>query len=222
MMPGGATPLGALAYIAAAFELAHQVRALGIEPPRAVYIGVGSTCTSAGLLAGFALASRLGIGFRSPPKLVSVRVTPWPVTASFRIVGLARRALRLLAALAKEPGLELDARGLSANLELEGRFLGAGYGRATRSGERAIELGSAAGLPGLDPMYSGKALAGFIDALESSSRAVGEKTGGPLVFWSTKSSAPLPDVSPDFEKPTLSRALRFIEQAGEMQQRSPP
>ena len=40
-----------------------------------------------------ALAARLGIGFvdargrPAPPDLVSVRVTPWPVTSAFRIVG---------------------------------------------------------------------------------------------------------------------------------------
>jgi 1-aminocyclopropane-1-carboxylate deaminase/D-cysteine desulfhydrase-like pyridoxal-dependent ACC family enzyme len=61
MVPGGATPLGALGYIAAAFELARQV-ASGVLPlPESVVVGVGSTCTSAGLLAGMTLAARLGV-----------------------------------------------------------------------------------------------------------------------------------------------------------------
>ena len=92
MMPGGATPDGALGYVSAALELAQQVAAGELEPPRRVFVGVGSTCTSAGLLVGFHLAARLGLGFREPPQVVSCVVTPLPVTSRFRILGLAVRA----------------------------------------------------------------------------------------------------------------------------------
>src|SRR5205085_439282 len=89
MPPGGATPRGALGYVSAALELATQVSQGQLPIPRTVTIGVGSTCTSAGLLVGLRVAARLGLGWKEAPRLVSVRVTPWPVTAHARIVSLA-------------------------------------------------------------------------------------------------------------------------------------
>ncbi len=53
MPPGAATPLGALGHAGAALELGHQVGDRTIE---AIVLPVGSTCTSAGLLVGTALA----------------------------------------------------------------------------------------------------------------------------------------------------------------------
>src|SRR5262249_17328327 len=157
--PGGATPLGALGYVAAAFELARQVQSGAVPLPERVVVGVGSTCTSAGLLAGMTLAARLGVGFvrngrEAPPRLVSVRVTPWPVTAAFRIAGLAVRATELLAELTGDASLKLDRALLASRLTVDGRFLGRGYGFGTEAGDRATALFAAAGGPPLDSTYS--------------------------------------------------------------------
>jgi D-cysteine desulfhydrase len=93
--------VGALGYVSAALELAEQIEAGVLPPPRRIVVGIGSTCTTAGLLVGLDLARRLGIGFRNAePELVAVRVTPWPVTSRFRILGLAERTARVVAALA--------------------------------------------------------------------------------------------------------------------------
>src|SRR5690606_25477518 len=108
MAPGGATPWGALGYVSAALELAKQVESGALPAPRRVVVGVGSTCTSAGLLVGFELAFRRGLGFRrAPPELIAVRVTPWPITSRYRIGALAERTSCLLARLAYDPALAL-------------------------------------------------------------------------------------------------------------------
>ena len=60
--PGGATALGALGYVSAGLELAQQIARHELPVPRRVIVGVGSTCTSAGLLVGLALAGHLGRG----------------------------------------------------------------------------------------------------------------------------------------------------------------
>jgi D-cysteine desulfhydrase len=193
MVPGGATPLGALGYVAAAFELARQVQSGVLPLPERVVVGVGSTCTSAGLLAGMSLAARLGIGFvkngqEAPPRLVSVRVTPWPVTAAFRIVGLAVRATELLSTLTGDPSLRLGRALLGARLTVDGRFLGRGYGFGTEGGDRATALFAAAGGPPLDSTYSAKSAAYLIAARQ----APPAPASGPILYWATKSSAPLP------------------------------
>ncbi len=216
MAPGGATPHGALGYVAAALELAEQVHRGALEPPACVVVGVGSTCTSAGLLVGFAHAARLGIGFRAPPQLVSVRVTPWPITARFRILGLAERTARLLAELAGDPRLALRSSDLDAALAIDGRELGRGYGRPSPSGLEALHEFRRAGLFPLDVTYSSKAAAGLF--------ALARKhTPGPLLFWSTKSTAPLPHVeaealgsAPPVARRWMLRAERKLGALGEL------
>jgi D-cysteine desulfhydrase len=192
MVPGGATPRGGLGYVSAALEVAHQVEAGAMPRPSVIVVGVGSTCTSAGLLVGFHHAARMGIGFvgadgrPAPPRLVAVRVTPWPVTAAFRIARLAVRVSEELATLAGDPSLALAYGELRAQLTVDGRQLGGGYGRPTPAGLRALEAFDAHPIA-LDTTYSAKAAAAFIELARRG-------TDGPLLFWSTKSTVPLPDV----------------------------
>ena len=138
MVPGGATEVGALGYISAALELAEQVDRGELPVPAQLVIGVGSTCTSAGLLLGLRLAAERGLGWERPPRLVSARVTPWPITSPWRIVDLAERTGRLLAERTGDPSFAVDRRTLRAGLEVDGRYLGRGYGEPTPEGRAAI------------------------------------------------------------------------------------
>jgi D-cysteine desulfhydrase len=202
MVPGGATPLGALGYVSAGLELGAQVRSGACPAPETVLVGVGSTCTSAGLLVGLTLAARLGLGFRSAPELRSVRVSPWPVTARARIVRLAARTSALLALLTGDERLALGARELGARFSVDPGFLGAGYGLPTPAGDEATEIFAPFGLP-LDGTYSAKSAAGALSALRRGAR-------GPLLYWATKSSAPLPEVGPSELESAGALAARFL------------
>ncbi len=188
MVPGGATALGALGYVSGGLELALQVEARELPPPRRVVVATGSNCTTAGLLVGLVLAARLGIGFRgsagaAPPRLVGVRVTPWPVTSVWRILELAHRASRLLAELASDERLVVERRELRAQLELDGSELGGGYGMATASGREAVALfDEHAGLE-LETTYSGKSAAALVKPLRGDA-------GGPILYWSTRTAPP--------------------------------
>ena len=199
MVPGGATPRGALGYVSAALELALQVAEGALPAPRKLFLGVGSTCTTAGLLLGLRLAARRGIGFLAPPEVVAVRVTPWPVTAAWRIAALARRASELLHRLSGDPRALVDEATLRAGLRVDGGELGRGYGHPTRRGREAIRrFGALEGLT-LDTTYSGKAAAGMLRALRAGLRE-------PALFWSTKSTAPLPAVGDAPPPQALARA----------------
>lgn len=212
MVPGGATPLGALGYVSAALELAQQVEAGDLPRPEHVLIGVGSTCTSAGLLVGFAHAARLGLGFRDaqgrpcPPTLLSVRVTPWPVTSKARVVGLAVRTSELLARLCGDPALQLTRAVLGQHFQVTGAFLGGGYGEATAEGRRAIDLWREHAGHELDTTYSAKSAAALLWHAQ-------QKRPGAAVLWATKSSVPLPAVNMEAVRAAPKRALRWIERA---------
>jgi D-cysteine desulfhydrase len=202
MPPGGATPLGALGYVSAALELAAQIERGELPAPAEVIVGVGSTCTSAGLLVGLALAARLGIGWRggARARLISVRVTPWPVTSAYRIIGLAARTASLLAALTHDRAFSFTRPELGAGLVLDGARIGPGYGRPSRAGLDAIARLEPFASLALDTTYASKAAAGLLARVAHSPEVV-------RVFWSTKSSAALPVVSED-ELSVVAPAVR--------------
>jgi len=190
MVPGGATPEGALGYVNAALELAVQIEHGALPRPARVVVAGGSGCTTAGLLAGFALAARLGVGFSESgpnrvPELVSVRVTPWPVTSRLRLSRLAAATSRLVSTLAGDGALGASAESLARRLRIDPRFLGKGYGYATREGTEAMELFRRAGGPELEPTYSAKAVAGLL-------RSLRERDDGPVLYWATRSAVPPP------------------------------
>jgi D-cysteine desulfhydrase len=212
MVPGGATPEGALGYVSAALELSLQVHRGVLPRPVRVLVAGGSGCTTAGLLVGFAVASRLGIGFARAgdggPELCSVRVTPWPVTSRFRLVGLAAETSALLAALTGNDAVRFGRAELGARLVIDARFLGRGYGYATKEGRAAIRLFEECGGPLLETTYSAKAAAAFI-------RLLGDGSAGPTVYWATRSAAPPPSASP-WPARTAKGVVRWAERTARL------
>ncbi len=195
MVPGGATPAGALGYASAAFELLEQVDAGLLPLPRRIFIATGSTCTAAGLLLGLAIGSRdLG---RRLPELVAVRVTPWPVTAASRIASLAAKAGLLLESMG---GQSVPYGQLRAGLRVEGGQLGRGYGVPTAAGRAAIAQAAEVHPVQLDTTYSAKAAAATF----------APRGEGPSLFWATKSAAPLPCAPAERIEAAPARMRRWL------------
>jgi 1-aminocyclopropane-1-carboxylate deaminase/D-cysteine desulfhydrase-like pyridoxal-dependent ACC family enzyme len=199
MPPGGATPIGTLGAASAAFELAEQVAAGVAPPPRRIVLPVGSTCTTAGLLAGLALARALGVWKWPLPIVHAVRVTPWPVTSRVMITQLAAYTLARVAQLGG-PRVELDG----SRLVVDRRELGRGYGRITPRAQAAMttladgEWTADATAPRLDGVYSAKAASALL--------RLHREGEGPLLFWSTKSTTTLDAPS----ESALARAPRAL------------
>lgn len=187
MAPGAASPEGAFGALSAAIELAEQVQAGACPPPRHLVVAVGSTCTTAGLLVGLHVAAHLGIGFGSAgrrlPKVMAVRVTPWPITSAWRIAGLAHRTAQRLERLTGG-SIRIGYDQLRDSLQVLGDDFGHGYGLVTARGVRAAAAFRNAGGPALDVVYSAKSGAALLD--------IARATSEPVLFWATKSTAPLP------------------------------
>ena len=184
MPPGGATTIGTFGALAAAFEVAEQIEARLLPLPTRIVLAVGSTCTTAGLLAGLHLARAVGAWRWPLPIVHGVRVTPWPVTSRLRIAVLAAQTLDRVGALGgQHPAIPL--RALLAGLVIDGRELGPGYGKPTATSTEALT--TLAHGPRLDGVYSAKAAAAALRLHRASV--------GPILFWSSKSTArlPLPD-----------------------------
>jgi D-cysteine desulfhydrase len=180
MPPGGATPVGTMGALSGALELALQIERGEVPPPKRIVVGVGSTCTISGIVAGLALGHAIG-AWRWPVPLVhGVRVTPWPVTSPAVIADLAYRTLARIERLGG-PRVAIGRRELLSRFLVDGREIGAGYGKRTERGDAATR--TLAG-PRLDGVYAAKAAAGLLRLHASGV--------GPLVFWASKSHALLP------------------------------
>jgi L-cysteate sulfo-lyase len=143
---GGSSPVGALGYVNAALELLQQANDQGLRIDLVV-VGTGSTGTQAGLVAGLEGANAridvLGICVRRP------------AAAQIEVV------LRTADATAAHLGLagQIDRARVCAN----GDYVGRGYGVPTAGTLEAIRLAAESEGLLLDPVYTGKAMAGLID-----------------------------------------------------------
>lgn len=138
---GGSNPTGALGYVACAQELlTADVR---ID---AVVHGTGSGGTQAGLVAGL-------WGSRSGIPVVGVSVRQQEAVQVELVHDLAARTLRLLGV---DDELPRDA------VTVDDRFVGPGYGVPTQEMVDAIELVARTEGVLLDPVYSGKGMAGLL------------------------------------------------------------
>lgn len=156
---GGSTPIGALGFVAAWFELSDQCAAAGVEPRWIVH-----ATSSGGTQAGLEGTRRmLGI---EEPRVLGVSVAKTAGELSDEVGELVAGVMELLGA---DPD---DAPG-----EILEGYMGSAYGEPTEGGRAALELlARTEGIP-TDPVYSAKALHGLIDhALD---------LGGPIVFWHT-------------------------------------
>jgi 1-aminocyclopropane-1-carboxylate deaminase/D-cysteine desulfhydrase-like pyridoxal-dependent ACC family enzyme len=174
-----------LGYVSAGLELAQQVAAGACPPPSVVVLPIGSSATTAGIVAGLALARKIGL-WRAPlPRVDAVRIAAWPLSRRARVLSLAQRALARVAELTGQGSLGLPPQALPP-VTLVTEQLGAGYPHATAAGTAARQLFERAGLPILDDTYSAKAAAHALHLMRGSGP-------GPVLLWCTKSST-LPNV----------------------------
>lgn len=177
---GGSTPVGALGYVNAALELLYQAGDMGLRIDRVVH-ATGSAGTQAGLVTGLnALNSGipvLGIGVRAPKDRQEANV-----------FALAEKT----AALAGAPGVVRQEH-IQANCD----YVGQGYGLPTEGMSEAVKLLAQKEGVLLDPVYSGKGMAGLIDLVTKGSFDKDENivflhTGGSVALFGYPDAFGLP------------------------------
>jgi D-cysteine desulfhydrase len=160
---GGATAVGCLGYVEAAFELEEQLPG----PAEAVVLATGSCGTQAGLHLGAALT---GAAWR----LVGISVSRPVAECRERIGSLARGAAGVL-----------GVRPVLGDVEVcDG--IGPGYGRPSRAGQAAAALTARTEGLFLDPVFTAKAMATLAAAAETGALT------GPVVFLHTGGAGGLP------------------------------
>ena len=171
---GGSNATGALGYAHVALELLAQANEMGLRIDRLVH-ATGSAGTQAGLVAGLeALNSGirvLGIGVRLPRDRQEANV------------------FKLAQATAEKLGLKTPIRreAVEANCD----YVGEGYGIPTAGMAEAIAMLARSEGIFLDPVYSGKGMAGLIDLIRKGMFAADENivflhTGGQVGLFGYK------------------------------------
>ncbi|HUG56820.1 MAG TPA: D-cysteine desulfhydrase [Candidimonas sp.] len=169
---GGSNPVGALGYVACAQELLTQSFETGVRIDHVVH-ATGSTGTQAGLVVGLRASNSgipvYGVSVRAPKAKQEENV--WNlVQATVDYMGL--------------PAGSVDRSDVVANSD----YVGDGYGLPTDSMVEALRLAAEHEAILLDPVYSGKGMAGLIDLIRTGHFKKGENvvfvhTGGAVGLY---------------------------------------
>jgi len=168
---GGSSAVGTLGYVSGTLELVSQLFQLGREPSR-LYYANGSRGTQAGLVLGAKLYS-------APYAVHGIAVSGGEPEKIERALRIANAASEILGA---------SVRISAEDLLNDGNYIGPGYGIATAECIEAIRLLARSEGIFLDPVYTGKAMAGMIDhirrgVIHSSDTVIFVHTGGtPALF----------------------------------------
>ncbi len=168
---GGSNPTGALGYVNCAFELVGQANDRGLKIDHLIH-ATGSAGTQAGLIVGLkamnAQIPLLGIGVRAPKPKQEENV------------------YNLACATADKLGCSgiVNREDVVANTD----YVGEGYGIPTESGIEAIQMFAELESILLDPVYSAKGAAGFVDLIrkghfKKDERVVFLHTGGSVALF---------------------------------------
>lgn len=143
---GGSNPTGALGYVNAAIELVTQANDIGLRIDHVVH-ATGSAGTQAGLVTGLvginAGIPLLGIGVRAPKERQEENV--------YKLACATGEKLGIPGAVKREH--------VMANCD----YVGEGYGLPAPSTIEAIRMLARLDAILLDPVYTGKGMAGLID-----------------------------------------------------------
>ena len=162
--------LGAIGYVKAALELDEQWEVAGLDPDWLVLSG--ANMTPAGLMLGLKALGR-------KTRVINVTPVQWTEDRTVDIARIANNcAVRLGIATRLEP----------AEVESHDEYIDERYGVVSDGCREALKLVARTEGVILDPVYSGKAMAGLIDQIRSGRLGKGESvvfvhTGGtPALF----------------------------------------
>lgn len=138
-------PLAAIGYVPCVIEIVEQCRERGLEPSAIYLSSAGSTG------AGVALAAA-ALGLKCPVRNIAPLKWPWDTAAD--MAELANVAARMIG---------LPHRLEASDVWISEDYIAPGYGQVGPDCWQALELVARREAVLLDPIYSGKAMAGLID-----------------------------------------------------------
>lgn len=178
---GGSNPVGALGYVDAALELLGQANGMGLVIDHVVH-ATGSAGTQAGLVTGL-------VGSRSGIPVLGIGVRAPRAKQEESVFALAQRTAEFIGL-----GDVIRREDVVANCD----YVGDGYGIPTAGMVEAVKLLACTESILLDPVYSGKGMAGLIDLIRKgqfhkNQNIVFLHTGGSAALFGYPDCFNLPD-----------------------------
>jgi D-cysteine desulfhydrase family pyridoxal phosphate-dependent enzyme len=165
IMPvGGSTPVGITGFVRGFLELTEQMEALDISP-QYIIVATGSGGTQAGLLVGKILKE-------ATTRIVGIRVGKMFEPFREMVLGKARETAEVL---------RVNKAISEKDVVCYSDFVGEGYDIPTREANEAIRLVARTEAVFLDPVYTGKAMAGLLGLVERGEISRDDT----IVFWHT-------------------------------------
>ena len=168
---GGVSSLGCIGYVSAAMEICSQLQNLNLKPD-ILLCATGCGVTQAGLLVGF--------------KLMGLNCQIYGITVSRTRDECIAQIKQLIDET--EENLGLNSKVPSNDIFVFDEYIGDGYTMPTSKGIEAIHLVAQTEGIFLDPIYTGKAMAGLTDLVKKGHIGLDQKviflhTGGsPSIF----------------------------------------
>ena len=201
-IPGrGASPLGTIGFVNAAFELREQIMAGEVPEPDCIYVVKGSGGTAVGLMLGIKAADLKS-------RVVSVRAGDEETADAWKMAKLYDETASLLHSLDSSfPKLECS----DEEIDIRHGFFGRGYACATEEGLKAMSLLEQAEGIKLDATFTAKAFACLLD-----DAGKGELRDKVVLFWNTYNSRDFTGAIADVDYHRLPRGFhRYFEGYGQ-------
>ena len=196
--PGGSSPIGAIGFVNAAFELGQQIADGELPEPDYIYVASGTMGTTAGLTLGLKAASLKS-------RVVSVRVTSQSFVNEKAMIKLINQTNSLLCLLDSSfPQLEFSEK----DIDIRHGFFGEQYALFTREGMETVERMKASEGIKLEGTYTGKALTAVID--DAKNEDLRDKV---VLFWNTLNSRDFSETIATVDYHQLPRGFhRYFEE----------
>ena len=161
---GGSNALGAVGYVWAIKELSIQLAntALNFD---AIVVASSSGGTQAGMIVGKKI-------YEVPAKIFGISIEHPRAHLEDLVYRIAKNSASLLG---------IDDSGLDKLIEIDGDYLGKGYGMVGNLEREAIQLLARREAILLDPVYTARAMGALIDRIRRKSWGKGQK----ILFWHT-------------------------------------
>jgi 1-aminocyclopropane-1-carboxylate deaminase/D-cysteine desulfhydrase-like pyridoxal-dependent ACC family enzyme len=189
---GGSSPLGAVGFVNAAFELKGQIQRGEIPEPDFIYVASGSMGTAAGLILGLKAIT-------SKTRVVAVRVNNASIVNARGLVKLIHSTNSLLSSL--DPSFSRFSF-LEQDMDIRHDFFGKQYAFYTPEGMEAMAMMDRHGEIKLEGTYTGKAFAAVIE--EGKKPDLKNKV---LLFWNTYNSRDFSAAITDLDYHRLPRSF---------------
>jgi 1-aminocyclopropane-1-carboxylate deaminase/D-cysteine desulfhydrase-like pyridoxal-dependent ACC family enzyme len=174
--PGGSSPLGALGFVNAGYELKRQIDKGEMPEPDVLFAAMGTMATTVGLSIGLRAA-----GLKT--KVIGVRVVPEFMVNKDVATEFHQQIISLLRENDSSfPNITFDDECLS----IDHNYFGKQYGLYTKESVDAVKMIKKSDDITLDGTYTGKALAAFINYAKKKSK------NEILLFWNTLNSRSYP------------------------------